>query len=558
MVTEKIDLIISVFDKTGKKIEEITRKVQNMGGGMERTTTTTKKLNDKTNRLNLATKKVSTGMARFKMNLLSVMFFGAMLSKAFGGLFTSMFEVFGITELWNATIMMVMLPVMELLAPVLYNIMEWFMNLPEPVKLLIGIFAGLMAILGTGLMLFGAIGLGIAGLVTTFGSLTFLLVGLPLIIGAVVIIFALLSNYLEKISTSSSKAKTELVSMGVSSDSLAIIGNNITKYLGIAWDWIKSKAPIMWDALKNAIMDVVDWISTYLPNFIASAGDIIMALVKGIISNVDKIITAIIFLINKIVNFISDNLGPILEAAAKIIDALITGLFNNLDKLLDIVIKIILKILEIITNNLSIILEGALKIMLALADGLAKNIDKIINALIIILNILIRFISENLGPFIDAGLELLLALVEGITENLDVIIEALVNGLISIAESLIRWIANNPLKFIQIGLEIAFAIIKGVGKGLASLTLGGLKGLGNSIGSLLGFAGGGVVPGTPGAPVPAIVHGGETIIPAGKNAGGIAFSPTYNIYISDKREIERLIDANNKKMVEDLRRLIET
>lgn len=57
-------------------------------------------------------------------------------------------------------------------------------------------------------------------------------------------------------------------------------------------------------------------------------------------------------------------------------------------------------------------------------------------------------------------------------------------------------------------------------------------------GKLLGFQGGGVVPGPIGIPIPAIVHGGETVIPAGGGFGGI------NIYISGNSFLDE--DAPNK------------
>ena len=68
------------------------------------------------------------------------------------------------------------------------------------------------------------------------------------------------------------------------------------------------------------------------------------------------------------------------------------------------------------------------------------------------------------------------------------------------------------------------------------------------IGSKLGFQEGGVVPGPIGAPTPAIVHGGETIIPAeGKSNGN-----TYNFnfegaVIGNVEEFKRqIVDLINR------------
>jgi hypothetical protein len=76
------------------------------------------------------------------------------------------------------------------------------------------------------------------------------------------------------------------------------------------------------------------------------------------------------------------------------------------------------------------------------------------------------------------------------------------------------------------------------------------------IAKLLGFADGGIVPGPEGRATPAVVHGGETIIPNGKSSGNVTLNAYYNINVSDKLEMQRIIDSNNKKLVEDFKRRI--
>ena len=43
----------------------------------------------------------------------------------------------------------------------------------------------------------------------------------------------------------------------------------------------------------------------------------------------------------------------------------------------------------------------------------------------------------------------------------------------------------------------------------------------------------------------------------GGMGGEVTLNVTYNINISDKREMERMIDANNKRLVDDVRRLVK-
>ena len=76
------------------------------------------------------------------------------------------------------------------------------------------------------------------------------------------------------------------------------------------------------------------------------------------------------------------------------------------------------------------------------------------------------------------------------------------------------------------------------------------------IGSLLGFAQGGIVPGPIGSPVPAIVHGGERIIPVGSNSQS---QPSVNINInaniSSDYDVRRLSEELKRYWILDFERV---
>lgn len=76
-----------------------------------------------------------------------------------------------------------------------------------------------------------------------------------------------------------------------------------------------------------------------------------------------------------------------------------------------------------------------------------------------------------------------------------------------------------------------------VAEGLSNLIIAAKKSklIGGVIG-LLGFQTGGIVPGPIGKPVPAIVHGGETILPTNHSAGNVFFSPNIEININGNAE----------------------
>jgi hypothetical protein len=107
---------------------------------------------------------MTQGLRGFRMELLSVMFFGMGMSVLFAGLLKPAMDAFGVFDLWGATLQVVFLPVVEALFPVMLSFMETLINMPESVQLAVGTFALLALVLGQALFLIGTLGLGMAGL----------------------------------------------------------------------------------------------------------------------------------------------------------------------------------------------------------------------------------------------------------------------------------------------------------------------------------------------------------------------------------------------------------
>ena len=85
---------------------------------------------------------------RFKFEWLTIMFAGMALDRVFGSIIRKQFELYGVTEMTGAAWTEVMAPVMDLLTPGLYKLLEVFMDLPEPLKFVIGTVVIFGAILG--------------------------------------------------------------------------------------------------------------------------------------------------------------------------------------------------------------------------------------------------------------------------------------------------------------------------------------------------------------------------------------------------------------------------
>lgn len=71
--------------------------------------------------------------------------------------------------------------------------------------------------------------------------------------------------------------------------------------------------------------------------------------------------------------------------------------------------------------------------------------------------------------------------------------------------------------------------------------------IGGIVGRLPGFADGGVVPGPRGAPMPAIVHGGETVVPAGGGGGGGSQQPIVVQLVADGKVIQEILLSHQRR-----------
>lgn len=196
---------------------------------------------------------------RFKMEWLSIMFAGMALSRVFGGLVKTQMQLFGVIDMLNAAWTLVFLPIMELITPILYKLLDIFMDMPESLKLAVGAFVILAAVIGLVLMVVGQVFLGIMGF-ALLGPIVGTIIGIIGIFAAVLIGIILIVKGIYDIF----KGKFEgigTIIMGIGAILLLFIGwwalipiaVGLAVYLIIKhWDKIKEWFSKFWEWLKNA------------------------------------------------------------------------------------------------------------------------------------------------------------------------------------------------------------------------------------------------------------------------------------------------------------------
>jgi hypothetical protein len=118
-----------------------------------------------------ANQKAAGSSQKLTSSLLGMMFTGMALTRVFGGMVNKVLDALGIFEMLSATILVTLLPAVEPLADILYNLMDWFMNLDEGTQKWIGSLVLLLAGLGLFLTTAGMIIIGINAVIGVFGAM---------------------------------------------------------------------------------------------------------------------------------------------------------------------------------------------------------------------------------------------------------------------------------------------------------------------------------------------------------------------------------------------------
>lgn len=248
---------------------------------------------------------------------LSLMFTGMALTRVFGGLVKSVLDVLGVGDMLNATILVVLLPALEPLADILYTIMDFFMNLPEPVQKIIGGLVLFAAIAGVIMTVWGAVGTfliggfqmisgavsGLWGIISAFVGWVATALGVSfgaafaIIVGIIAAVVAIVVGAIEAWKNNFLGFKDAVV--GIWEAIKTVIGGFVSYFKGI-WDIISGIFTLNWDKIKQGFSLVGEGIKNIfrgIANFIIN---IINALVSLVLSALAQIVRPIQWIWNKI------------------------------------------------------------------------------------------------------------------------------------------------------------------------------------------------------------------------------------------------------------------
>ena len=157
-----------------------------------------------------------------------------------------------------------------------------------------------------------------------------------------------------------------------------------------------------------------------------------------------------------------------------------------------------------------VLLQGALIYLVLKHKVLWENLKLIWSSIKTMVVENLKFIADWIGKQAEKISDIWNSLMGGIKNFTSSGMEA-VKGVV---QTVVDWIWNK-INWVKDKIASVVNTFKNVGSTISS----GISSAYGTVTGALGFAKGGVVPGPIGQAVPAIVHGGETIIPVGKGAG---------------------------------------
>lgn len=315
-------------------------------------------------RLGMRFRWMTHGLRGFRMEMLGVMFFGMAMQRMFLGFLQPVMEAYGVFDLFQMMMLMLFLPIMEQIFPILLSIMEWFMNLPEPVKMAIGVFVIIGAIIGTLIMLFGTLALGLGSLIQGIPVLIAMFSGLGIGIGAIaapiILIAALVAAFLLAFSIAWK--------------------NNFMDIQG----WVK----IFWDGITNMFKGAIE--------IIMGIVDLFTALFEG---DLDKVLAAVGRIFGGIITLFTgffNAIGAFLITIGLTIGQMIFSIVN-------ILVEIGKRLWTWLSDTFGGLVAGLLdwggKMIQGLADGIAGMANAVKNAILGLFPQWARDMIWNAGKF---------------------------------------------------------------------------------------------------------------------------------------------------------------
>jgi phage-related protein len=152
-------------------------------------------------------------------------------------------------------------------------------------------------------------------------------------------------------------------------DSLVTVGENIIPRINII---IQGLTQLITEASQTIIPLAVQILLENLPSIVAAGMDLIIALVSGILDNIDMLIDCVLEMVDVIVDKLINNLPKLIDGGIRLIAALANGLIRAIPNLVSKIPQIISSIVKGLISGIPAIFDVGKNIVEGLWNGI-KN-----------------------------------------------------------------------------------------------------------------------------------------------------------------------------------------
>lgn len=208
---------------------------------------------------------------------------------------------------------------------------------------------------------------------------------------------------------------------------------------------------------------------------------IITNLVNGISSRLPDLIQQGGKLVSDLLDTITANLPAVLNGGVTLVQSLVSGLISALPSLATSATNMISTLLMGIASALPSLIVSGMQLLLALAQGIANNLPTLINSAVTAISTFAQGFIQNLPTILTLAAQIIGTLAQGLISA----IPQLISAIPQVVSSMIDTIMSTD--WLAVGSQIVSAIGEGI--------FGGLAGIGGKIGNFFGsisdwFAGG--------------------------------------------------------------------
>jgi phage-related protein len=173
-----------------------------------------------------------------------------------------------------------------------------------------------------------------------------------------------------------------------------------------------------WSNLLTGIADDNADFKTLIEQFVDSlvtVGENIIPRINIIIQGLTQLITeASQTIIPLAVQILLENLPSIVAAGMGLIIALVSGILDNIDMLIDCVLEMVDVIVDKLIDNLPKLIDGGIRLIAALANGLIRAIPNLVSKIPQIISSIVKGLISGIPAIFDVGKNIVEGLWNGI------------------------------------------------------------------------------------------------------------------------------------------------